>query len=240
MKLKCIIIDDEQYAIDALVGYISKMPNLEVFATYVNPLAALTNIKKEHQIDFIFLDIEMPEITGIELAKSLRDKTKFLIFTTGHTGYAIDAFDLNASQYLLKPISFAKFATTVDYILKDLMVSKTTANNKLLFIKADSKNSYHSIDPKEIIYVEAAKNYAIVFTIKEKYITHMGLNHIEAALNLDDFIRVNKSNIIAKNAIKKIEGNTIILKNAKTMQLGEVYKQTFQTFLNSGLWKANP
>ncbi|RZK60242.1 MAG: response regulator transcription factor [Pedobacter sp.] len=239
MKLKCIIIDDEQYAIDALVAYVSKMPNLEVFATYVNPLAALTNIKKEDQIDFIFLDIEMPEITGIELAKSLRDKTKFLIFTTAHTGYALDAFDLNASQYLLKPISFAKFATTIDYILKDLTINKPSTKNELLFIKADSKNSYHSIDPKEIIYIEAAKNYAIVFTAKEKYITHMGLSHIEAVLDLNDFIRVNKSNIIAKNAIKKIEGNTIILKNAKTLQIGEVYKSAFQEFLNSSLWKAS-
>ena len=238
MGLKCIVIDDEQHAVDALVVYIHKMPNLEVFATYTNPLTALTQIRKEDAIDFIFLDIEMPEISGLELAKSLRDKTKFLVFTTGHSSYALSAFDLHANQYLLKPISFAKFAASVEYILKDVSTHQTpnsTVQNTLCFIKADHKNAYHYIDASEIVYIEAAKNYVIIYTTDEQYITHMGLNHVENALKPDDFIRVNKSNIITKSAIKKIEGNTIILKSGKNFQLGEVYKPAFQEFLNRSI-----
>jgi DNA-binding LytR/AlgR family response regulator len=235
MGLKCIVIDDEQYAVDALVGYINKMPNLKVFATYTSALAAITHIKKEDAIDFIFLDIEMPDLSGLEVAKSLRDKTKFLVFTTGHTNYALQAFNLNATQYLLKPISFAKFAESITYLLKDLAVKPD--KNMLCFIKADHKNAYHYIDASEIVYVEAAKNYVIIHTPEEKYITHMGLNHVEAATKSDHFIRINKSNIIAKNAIKKIEGHTIILKNGKTFQLGDVYKPAFQQFLNHSLLK---
>ncbi|TCC91686.1 response regulator transcription factor [Pedobacter frigiditerrae] len=241
MSLKCVVIDDEQYAIDAMVGYINKITDLDVFTTYVSALDALTNIKKEDNIDFIFLDIEMPEISGLELAKSLRDKTKFLVFTTGHPSYALNAFDLNASQYLLKPISFAKFATTIDYILKDLTIvnsSVQVTKSRLQFIKADNKSAYHYIDSTEIIYIEAAKNYVLIYTGKEKFVTHMGLNHIETALDPKYFIRVNKSNIIAKNAIKKVEGHTIILNNTKTLQLGDVYKPAFQDFLNGSLLKA--
>lgn len=238
MDLKCIVIDDEQHAVDALVSYIHKILNLEVFTTYTNPLTALTQIRKEDAIDFIFLDIEMPEISGLELAKSLRDKTKFLIFTTGHSSHALSAFDLNANQYLLKPISFAKFAASVDYILKDVSSHQTpnlAIPNTLCFIKADQKNAYHYIDATEIIYVEAAKNYVIIYTAEEQYITHMGLNHVENALKPDDFIRINKSNIIAKSAIKKIEGHTIILKNGKDFQLGSTYKPAFQEFLNRSI-----
>lgn len=241
MGLKCVVIDDEQYAVDALVGYLAQMPNLVLCSTYTSSLAALTHIKKEDQIDFIFLDIEMPGISGLELAKSLRDRTKFLIFVTGHPSYALNAFDLNANQYLLKPISFAKFATKIDFILKgafDHNVNSPTTNQQLKFIKADNKNSYHYIDSTEILYISAAKNYSTIYTAKEQFVTYMGLNHVEAAIDLSNFIRINKSIIIAKNAIKKVEGHTIIIKNGKDFQLGDVYKLAFKEFLNERILKA--
>ena len=240
MSVKCVIIDDEDYAIDALVGYVEKMPDLLVHATYNSALEALTHIKKEDQIDFIFLDIEMPEISGLELAKNLRDKTRFLIFTTGHPSHALTAFDLNASQYLLKPITFAKFATTVDFILKDIVGNQAmpaASKSKLQFIKADHKNSFHHIDSDEILYILAAKNYAIIHTAKTQYMTHMGLNHVEQALDANDFIRVNKSAIIAKKAIQKVEGHKITLSNDLDFQLGDIYKSTFKAFLNGNMLK---
>lgn len=238
MSLKCIIIDDEQYAIDALVGYVEKLPDLSVFATYSSALAALTTIKKEDHIDFIFLDIEMPEISGLELAKSLRDKAKFLIFTTGHPSHALTAFDLNANQYLLKPITFGKFATTIDFILKDVGNHRTmqpTSNSKLRFIKADNKNAYHYIDSTEILHISAAKNYSIIYTAREQFVTYMGLSYVETAVDPADFIRINKSTIIAKKTIRKIEGHTIILTNDKSFQLGDIYKPAFKAFLNESL-----
>jgi DNA-binding LytR/AlgR family response regulator len=186
----------------------------------------------------------MPELSGLELATSLRNKTKFLIFTTSHSAHALKAFDLNADQYLLKPFSFAKFALAINFLLKkntaDLQNDLSRRNiqineTNLKFIKADQKNAYHYIDPTEIVFIEAAKNYVIIYTKDEKYLTHMGLNHIEDALDSNNFIRVNRSYIIAKNAIKKIAGNNIMLKNDKNIQLGNTYKTAFLEFMNKNM-----
>lgn len=245
MDLKCIIIDDDQYAIDALVKYINEMPGLAVHQTFLKPLDALISIHE--QVDFIFLDIEMPEISGLELAETLRSKTKFLIFTTSHPNYALKAFDLHASQYLLKPISFSKFALAVNYLLKNNQENlkakseikeevQPIKKDRLQFIKADQKYNYHYIDPNDIVYVAAAKNYVVIHTAKEQFVTHMGLNHIEAALSKDDFIRISKSYLIAKNAIKKIEGSNIKLKNCDIdFQVGGVYRVAFFAFMNSSM-----
>lgn len=241
MKFKCIIIDDEQYAVDALTNYIDQLANLQVFAAYTNPVTALHAIKAEDEIDFIFLDIEMPALDGLELAKVLRPKTRYLIFTTSHTTHAITAFDLKASHYLLKPITFAKFALTVTALLDmdTSRVAEVTAKKKLRFLKGDSKNAYHYIDPETITYIEAARNYVVIYTNQEQFIAHMGLNHIVTILDPVAFIRINKSNVIAKRAIKKVEGSMIKLINGKSLQLGETYRTTFIAFLNDNLLKGD-
>lgn len=246
MDLKCIIIDDDQYAIDALVKYINEMPGLSVHQTFQKPLEALISVND--QVDFIFLDIEMPDISGLELAESLRSKTKFLIFTTSHPSYALKAFDLHADQYLLKPISFSKFALAINYLLKNnqetLKVKPEVKEQQIIpikkdrlqFIKADQKYAYHYIDPNDIVYVAAAKNYVVIHTAKEQFVTHMGLNHIDAALSKDDFIRISKSYLIAKNAIKKIDGSNIKLKNCDIdFQVGGTYRIAFLAFMNSSM-----
>ena len=239
MPLKCTVIDDEQYAVDTLVAYIAQIPNLVLHSSYLNSVDALHAIKAEDQLDFIFLDIEMPNINGLALAKTLRDKTRYLIFTTGHDGHAITAFDLKASHYLLKPISFSKFALTISEILDaEVSTKQASTHSKIQFIKADQKNAYHYVDSETIIYIEAAKNYVIIYTnTNEQFVTHMGLNHVEAAINPIYFIRISKSYIIAINSIKKIEGHTIKLKNGKELQLGDVYKPAFYEFLKEGLLK---
>ncbi len=237
MNLKCIIIDDEEYAIDALAGYINQINYLNLYAAYTNPVDAINSIRKEDEIDFIFLDIEMPELDGLSLAKLLRNKTKYLIFTTGHPNHAIEAFDLKVDHYLLKPISFAKFALTISEIVAE--ASFSTSQIQLKFIKGDSKSSYHYIDYNNIICIEAARNYVIIHTNQnaEQFITYMGLNHVEQSLDNTEFIRVNKSYIIAKKAIKKVDGNTIKLINEKIISIGITYKTKFNLFLNNNLMK---
>lgn len=240
MPIKCIIIDDEQYAIDQLKAFITQIPNLYLHATYLSSVEALMAVKEEDQIDFIFLDIEMPEINGLDLAKTLRAKTKHLVFTTGHSGHAITAFDLKASHYLLKPISFNKFAITIAELLtKESDTVKEYVKPKLQFVKADQKNLYHYIDSSSITHIEAAKNYVTIFTENEQenFITHIGLNHVEEALDPEEFIRIHKSYIVSKQAIRKVEGNIIKLKNGRSFQIGEVYKPAFYEFLKEGLLK---
>lgn len=240
MKFNCVIIDDDQYAIDALADYIFKLEHLELVASYIDPIVALNTIKAEDEFDFIFLDIEMPRLNGLELAQMLRDKAKYLIFTTSHTTHAIDAFDLKASHYLLKPISFAKFALVISSLLGS-EIKKNTAyskNKRLRFIKGDSKSAYQYIDTDLITYIEAAGNYVVIYTENhQQHITYMSLNHMVTALEPSDFIRVNKSHVIAKNSIRKVEGNVIYLKNDKTFQLGDTYRSAFITFLNDHLLK---
>jgi two-component system LytT family response regulator len=238
MSLKCIVIDDQQYAIDAMARYINDMPNMKVAKTFNKPLDALASITSEDAIDFIFLDIEMPGISGLELAKSLRERTRFLVFTTSHDKHALAAFQLQANQYLLKPISFAKFALTVNSILKNVDLAPTTANlptDQFQFIKAEYKNSYHYINPADILYVQAAKNYVIINTDHEQFVTHLGISSIENALAPRDFIRISKSYIIAKRAIRKIEGNSIKLKNSEIFQIGRTYKPTFVSFMKENM-----
>jgi two-component system LytT family response regulator len=226
MAFRCVVIDDEQYAAAALSKYVDNMPNLVLLKAYTDPLVALSEINATDQIDFIFLDIEMPGISGLDLAKDLRSKARFLIFVTSHDEHALIAFDLKANHYLLKPVTFAKFALTVNDILKN-EVSMAINTNQLRLIKAGQKNSYHHLNFNEIISVQAQKNYVIITTANENLVTHLGLNHIEELLSPLDFIRISRSYIIAKNEIRKIEGNLVKLKNNEVFQVGETYKPAF-------------
>lgn len=242
MNHKCIIIDADKNAIDAFFNYVSEMPNLNVYATFTNPIEAVTAIKPKDQIDFIFMDIEMLVQDGFELAKTLRSKSRFLILTAiaSHSSHAIIAFDSRASHYLIKPISFGKFALTITELLME--TTKDTVRhgqNKINFIKADQKNAYHYIDSDEILYIEASKNYVVIFSANEmdQYITHMGLGQIESILDPSLFIRIHKSYIIAKGAIKKVEGNLVKLKSGKNLQIGGLYKASFAAFIKEGLLK---
>ncbi|MDQ7947612.1 MAG: LytTR family DNA-binding domain-containing protein [Pedobacter sp.] len=239
MDFRCVVIDDEQYAVDALARYIADMPNLILSKTFTSALQALQGISAADDLDFIFLDIEMPEISGLELAETLRSKTRFLVFTTSHSKHALAAYNLDVNQYLLKPISFATFALKINALMNSLepsrKLSATVKPKGLQFIKADQKNSYHYLDLEQIIFVQAAKNYVHIYTDKESFITHMGLNHMETALSVDHFIRISKSFIIAKNAIRKIEGNSVRLKNGETFQIGESYKANFLAFVKENM-----
>ena len=238
MSLKCIVIDDQQYAVDAMVRYINDMPNMVVSKTFTKPLLALDSISTTDDVDFIFLDIEMPGISGLELAKILREKTRFLVFTTSHDRHALSAFQLQASQYLLKPISFSKFALTINALLQNAangLVPHHKKKTQFHFVKAEFKNTYHYIDPVEILYIQAAKNYVVITTNQEQFITHVGLSNIENSLPKTDFIRISKSYIIAKSAIKKIEGNMVRLRNTESLQIGRTYKPSFVNFMKENM-----
>lgn len=243
MVNKCILIDDEQYAIDALSSYVDAIPDLEVFATYTDPVLALSELPKQDAVDFIFLDIEMPGISGLELAKELRDRCRFLIFTTGHPSYAVEAFEVKADHYLLKPITLAKFALTVNKFLNQAepsVVSPPNGKRKLQFIKADQKHSYHFVDEDDINAIVADKNYVYVHTISgETYDVHLSLSQIEKALGQDKFIRINKSTVIAKVQIKKIEGDRITLRDGESYVLGATFKKEFQDFMQAHLLRTN-
>ncbi|WP_316846339.1 LytTR family DNA-binding domain-containing protein [Pedobacter psychrodurus] len=244
MNLKCVVIDDEQHAIEVLTDHIAEMPGLTVFKTFTSPVQALTEISTDDEIDLLFMDIDMPGINGLELAKNIREKAKYLIFTTAHPDYALQAFDVQSDQYLLKPISFAKFALGIDRILKKeannaKVVPKETDQVAALYIKGDHKYAFSNIAIDEILYIKALQNYIQIITKSETHTTYLTLKEIEKALESHAFIRVNKSNIVAKSAIKKVDGNIIRLVNNEMIQIGEGYKETFFAYVQNSLLKSN-
>ncbi|MDQ0969501.1 DNA-binding LytR/AlgR family response regulator [Flavobacterium sp. W4I14] len=244
MNLKCVVIDDEQHAIEVLTDHIAEMPGLTVFKTFTSPVQALTEISIEDEIDLLFMDIDMPGINGLELAKNIREKAKYLIFTTAHPDYALQAFDVQSDQYLLKPISFAKFALGIDRILKKeanntKVATKEADQVAALYIKGDHKYAFSNIAIDEILYIKALQNYIQIITKSETHTTYLTLKEIEKALENHAFIRVNKSNIVAKAAIKKVDGNIIRLVNNEMIQIGEGYKEAFFAYVQSSLLKSN-
>ncbi|WP_443945864.1 LytR/AlgR family response regulator transcription factor [Pedobacter sp. AW1-32] len=243
MNLKCVVIDDEQHAIEVLTDHISEMPGLTIFKTFTSPVQALTEISIEDEIDILFMDIDMPGINGLELAKNIREKAKYLVFTTAHPDYALQAFDVQSDQYLLKPISFAKFALGIDRILKKEAAAasapKETEQISALYIKGDHKYAFSNIAIDEILYIKALQNYIQIITKSETHTTYLTLKEIEKALENHQFIRVNKSNIVAKSAIKKVDGNIIRLNNNEMIQIGEGYKDAFFTYVQGSLLKSS-
>ena len=243
MNLRCIAIDDEDHALEVVIDHIDEMPGLQLYKSFTNPIVALSEISHEDNVDIIFLDIDMPGINGIDLGKSLRDKTKYLVFTTAHPDYALQAFDVQSDQYLLKPISFAKFALGIDRIIKKES-SKTNSNansvdSNTLFVKGDHKHAFANISINEILYIKSLQNYVQIVTQKDEVITYLTLKEVEKALESHSFIRVNKSYIISKSSIKRVDGNIIKLINDETIQLGEGYKEPFLEYIQGILLKSS-
>jgi two-component system, LytTR family, response regulator len=231
---RCVVIDDESHAIELLSDYIEAMPQLQLAKTFSDPIAALMDSNTGETYDFIFMDIDMPKLSGIELAKSLRSRTTFLIFTTAHPKYAVEAFDVRADHYLLKPIGMNKFAMTVDLLLKgrESSMAPTSSPDDTFFIKSDQKNKMIRICPEDIIAIEGLKNYVLINTTSHKHIAYLTMKEMEEALQpTGGFIRVHKSFIVAKKFIERVEGRSIRLKNNLEAPIGETYRQDFQDYI---------
>jgi two-component system, LytTR family, response regulator len=241
-QYKCLVVDDERHAIELLSDYIAAIPQLYLEQVFQDPVAALMACNKGERYDFIFMDIDMPRLSGIELAQSLRPVTKFLVFTTAHQKYALDAFGAQADQYLLKPISLSKFALTIDQLLKsrESIVQSATADEQTFFIKSDQKGKFLQLSFGDVIAVEGLKNYVLFYTPGTKHIAYLTMKEAESALcQTDKFIRVHRSYIVAKKQIASINGRTIQLKNGLDVPIGESYWQPFNDFLSGSLLSSN-
>lgn len=234
---RCMVIDDESHALELLTDYIKAIPRLQLVKTFQNPIAALMETRQDDRYDFIFVDIDMPHLSGMELARSLRPFTNFLVFTTAHPKYAVEAFDIRADHYLLKPISMNKFAVTVDLLLKSKENSAITgpapSPDHTFFIKSDQKNKLIKICPQDIIAIEGLKNYILINTLTQRHIAYLTMKEIEEALQrTGGFIRVHKSFIIAKKFIERVEGRTIKLPKNLEVPIGDTYKQDFFDYIS--------
>ena len=235
--LTCILIDDEQHAIDLLEYHIKKIDYLSVIETFNNPLEAIYFLES-NTVDLVFLDIHMPEISGIELIKYLKRKTGVII-TSAHREYALEGFENDVMDYLLKPITFDRFLHSVQKAKEKLKLHnkpETETTEDFIVLKTDSKNKLLKVDLADISYVEGLKNYVSVFTKQQRIITKLNMKTLEDRLPKDKFFRVHKSYIISISQVKQIDGNQLYLKEvAELLPIGDNYKIPFFNLLKHKL-----
>ncbi len=211
-NIRILMVDDEFLALKLLEDYISRLPGLEVVAKTKSVAEALDILAKE-QIDLLFLDIQMPILSGVNLFKSLQKKP-LAIFTTAYAEYAVEAFDLNAVDYLLKPYGFERFVQAINKV-RDILAKKTESPNEPNFIVVKVDGRLQKVLLKDLLYVEGLKEYVKLVCNGKQYVTFERLKNIEELLPAADFVRVHKSFIVAKQAVQSLEGNQLDLGRVK-------------------------
>jgi DNA-binding LytR/AlgR family response regulator len=231
--LKCLIIDDESHAIELLTDYIQSVSFLQLVDTATDPIAGLKLIN-EGSFDVIFLDVEMPKITGLELFSCISQKCKVVI-TSGNREYAADGYEHGIYDFLAKPIRFERFLKVVQKIFNSIAKENTNQKEEYIFVKLDSKNRLKRILFSDIFYIEGAGNYLSIYTDNEKIMTYLTIRDFEELVPAERFIRVQKSYIVSIGKIMGIDGNEIILENNRRVLIGESYRSRVNEFLNNFL-----
>ena len=238
MKFNCLIVDDEPLARSLLSDYVRKVPQLNLVDTLSSPLQVMDALHK-NEIDIMFLDVQMPDLTGISLLKALQKKP-LIVLTTAYSEYALEGYELDVADYLLKPITFERFLRAVDKITQRLNERNAPASipaskppvettQPFVFVKDGTKLIKVRID--EILYVEGLKDYVTIHTKGQKIVSLQRLKTLEEELPPDKFIRVHNSFIVAFNAIDVIHKNDVQIGPAM-IPIGETYKKSFREFID--------
>ena len=242
MIIKCAIVDDEPLAVELLASYVKKIPFLELCGKYSNATDALHGIGEE-PVDLLFLDIQMPELNGLELSKMVPENTR-IVFTTAFNQYAVDGFRVNALDYLLKPISYADFLEASNKALQWFQLVQQNEQQaqaaapapeeeqRSIFVKSEYK--LLQIDLDDIRYIEGLKDYVKIYTEQSPHpiLSLMNMKAIEQMLPASRFIRVHRSFIVQKSKIREIERNRIVFGDVY-IPIGDSDKQAFQDFINN-------
>jgi DNA-binding LytR/AlgR family response regulator len=232
MKFSCITVDDEHLAHKLMADYISKLPQLELKGQFKRATDALAFIL-EHPVQIIFLDIQMPDLTGIQFLESLQTKP-VVIFTTAYAEFALRGYELEVADYLLKPFTFERFVKAVNKAIKTVAPQPAAitqpfqpepAGNDFLFVKSGYKS--FKINFNDILYIEGLKEYVSIYTRERKFIRLDRLKSLEALLPTGNFMRVHKSYIAAIDKIETVYGNTIEI-GGKEIPIGQSYKKNVE------------
>ena len=236
----CIIVEDEPLARNLLSAYISKVPRLELKQSFSNALDALEYLR-ENPVDVLFSDIQMPEVTGITLLKLLKTKP-LIILTTAYSEYALEGYELEVYDYLLKPISFERFlkavekgiarldgTTTSQTVTTVIQEVQSAPNQDYIFVK--DGNKLIKINLSDILYIEGLKDYVCIYTPQKKIISLQTMKSLEASLPNDRFVRVHNSFIIAFSAIEEIEKDRLVIKKT-TIPISDTYKKAFREIID--------
>ncbi len=228
--IKCIIVEDEVLAQQVIREHIKKMDQLELVAVCNNALEAAAVLEK-NDVDLVFLDIQLPGMTGLHFLRVYPDPP-LVILTTAYAEYALESYEFNVVDYLLKPVSFERFSKAINKLISGKLLSRITPDQSVtgqhIFIRCGNK--YFRIEFAEIIYVESMKDYLRIHTTDLKLVTHLTMNEMEKLLPVQYFIRVHKSFLVAISQIRVIYGNTIELQGA-TLPIGQVYKNAVMSLV---------
>ncbi len=224
MKLQCVIVDDEPLAITIIEGYLKKIPYIEIIGKFDNAIPVYEFLK-ENIVDLLFLDIEMPNITGIDFLKSLSSPPA-VIFTTANKNYAIEGFDLNVVDYILKPITFERLFKAVNRVYENInRETKTEKAESTEFLYLKENKKMVKVYFKNILYFESIKDYVKVVTLCKTVITKQQLNYFEASLNNNKFLRIHRSYIVATGKIDAYSLSGIDIGDTE-LPIGRKYKET--------------
>lgn len=238
MKLNCVIVEDEPLARNLMIDYVRKVPSLNLVEACSSPLVAI-EVLRSNAVDLLFLDVQMPELTGISLLKILKKKP-FVILTTAYSEYALEGYELDVTDYLLKPITFERFLKAVDKVIQraDIgvrhtpnhtsEVSNQETKNPFVFVKDGTKLVKIQLD--DILYVEGLKDYVTIHTKHQKVVSLQRLKVLEELLPANQFIRIHNSFIVSLRAIEVIHKGEIQVGGA-LLPIGETYKKSFREFI---------
>ncbi len=237
--IRCIIVDDEPLALHILEDYIQKVPFLQLIKATTNPIEALTLVQ-DGSIDLVFLDVQMPELTGIQFLKIANGKAK-VILTTAYPQYALEGYELDVIDYLLKPIAFDRFFKSVQKAQTVLQPAAKPAQpeptqqlkqdflSDFIFVKTEHK--IQKVYLNDILFIEGLKDYISIFTTSERIITLQNMKKMEDALPARHFMRVHKSYIVSINKIDSIERSRIFMGD-KVIPVGDTYRDEFYKIID--------
>lgn len=223
--LTCYIIDDEYHSIENLADLILQIPNLQLAGSNTDPIAAINEMAEGLKPDILFLDINMPEISGLQVIE-LIDKSIIIIFITGYMGYAVDAFEKEAFDFLLKPIKFERFEQAMLKVQKSLIGPLAHKKNDVasMYINTGGKGRFVNVKYAEILFIEAIGHYLSIQTMSENYRTRLSMKDVQEHLPAQLFTRVHKSFIVSFDKIKMVTGNQVTLVNDFRIPIGSFYK----------------
>ena len=222
-QLKCLVVDDEELARILLKTYIQKTDNLALIGTTENPLEALELLDNQ-EVDLLFLDVQMPELSGIEMAKLVNPKTR-IIFTTAYSEYAMTGFDLNVLDYLLKPITFERFQQAIEKAKDYFQISN---QGETIIIK--SGYDLHKIRLDEILFIEGSSEYVIFQTLSKRIMSYQTLKSLELSLPSQQFMRVHRSYIVNKIKVNALKNKELLIGNFK-IPVSETYLEEVRKYL---------
>lgn len=219
-SIRCIFVDDEPMGLNVLLSHAGKIPNLNVLGTFASGTEALTFLQS-NEVDLAFLDIQMPDLSGLELAKILSPAIK-IVFITAHPEYAVAGFDLAVNDYLLKPVGFSRFLQAIDRTIANVASASGGDNlNNYIFVKTGY--DWTRITLSNLLYIQADGNYLTFYETDKRILTRMRLSEILEKLPNTEFVRIHKSYVIALSKIDKIERHQITL-SGQVLPLSATYR----------------